>query len=193
MQITHLVANLIRPDRDPRNFQNPEHGIFKNLIIRFLKFLKAHKRLLPKALNPICIPKHLTGFFANVVDVQILLQIAVLESFASEVSGNSARYVDIRYRLGPLYTNILPYMYLAKRILSKNQKPRQCNAKKSFRGSDAAQCPTPRMTQSFGQYVRNNWLCRQIQPVNALREELQIQLKCITLVFLTKLPVHFSQ
>ena len=193
MQITHLVANLIRPDRDPRNFQNPEHGIFKNIIIRFLKFLKAHKRLLPKALNPICRNKYITGFFANVVDVQILLQIVILESFASEVSGNSARYVDIRYRLGPIYTNILPYMYLAKRNLYKKQKPRHCDSKKSFRGSDAAQCPTPMMTQSFGQYVRNNWLCRQIQPVNPLREELQIQLKCITLVFLTKLPVHFSQ
>ena len=36
MQITHMVANLIRPNRDPRIFQNPEHGITKNLISRLL-------------------------------------------------------------------------------------------------------------------------------------------------------------
>ena len=70
-----MVANLIRPNRDPRIFQNPEHGITKNLISRLLGFLKAYRRLLPKALNPISRPKHLTGLVANVADVWIILQI----------------------------------------------------------------------------------------------------------------------
>ena len=105
-----MVANLIRPNRDPRIFQNPEHGITKNLISRLLGFLKAYRRLLSKALNPISRPKHLTGFVANVADVWILLQIFVLESFASEISGNSARYVGIRFQLGPFSTNTLPRM-----------------------------------------------------------------------------------